>query len=156
MDIPALTFIIAGGFAFLAVGDRGIKELTRWHSDRVAAATAGSTRFNDLCSSLIEDENTPEEIVQIAVCLSDMVGTGHLASTAVTDLRGDTRPAVQHLLEFLPHDMSDAHTKKLVSLIRAALAATAPLTWKPVTNSVLLHGTADHLLVAVVVHRLDC
>lgn len=156
MDIPVVTFVIAGGFALLAIGDRGIKDMTQWHSNRMAAASEGLDRFHAICTEVIEDDKAPEEVIQVAVFLSEQVGNGSFAKTVLKALQGDTRRDVAHLLEFLPHDMPQSYSDKLVSLVRAALTASVPLTWKPRANAAILRKTTDPILVAAVVGCLDC
>lgn len=147
---------IGGGFAALAVADRLVREFCYRHTDKCRAASAALDNFQSLARRLIDDPKTPDEIVQVVVCLDDQVGHAGLARLVLGDLKRNTAEAMHHFVEFIPHDMTEDHSRSLVDLVRAAVTSSGCMTLRPLQNATTLNNVSDPVLVALVINRLDC
>lgn len=117
---------------------------------------AALARFQTLADRLIDDPKTPDEIIQVVVCLCDRVGHPSLSRLVLDDLKKNTADAMYHFVEFIPHDLTEDQSRSLVDLIRAAVTSSVCMTFRPGQNAVTLNNVSDPVLVALVLNQLDC
>ncbi len=148
--------MLGGGFGTVAVSYRFVRDFAFRHAEKCKASSMALDRFHEVASGLLGDPKTPDEIIQVVVFMNERVGHPFFAKEVLAGLRAPTTEPMRHLLEYLPHDTSEDHSKSLVELVRSGVYSSAALTMRPGRSMTTIQDAVDAVLVAVVVSLLDC